>query len=98
MNKRHLSIYLVIGILLMLFSSPAVAQKVLAAIVKKGEIRIGMTGNQPPFSMKSKTGELMGYEVDLAKALSTNMGVKLKLVEMPFSELIEALKSGKIDA
>jgi polar amino acid transport system substrate-binding protein len=98
MNKRHLSIYLVIGILLTLFSSPAVAQKVLAAIVKKGEIRIGMTGNQPPFSMKSKTGELMGYEVDLAKALSTNMGVKLKLVEMPFSELMEALKSGKIDA
>jgi polar amino acid transport system substrate-binding protein len=98
MNKRRLSSYLVIGILLILSSLPAVSQKVLATIVKNGEIRVGTTGNQPPYSMKSKTGELMGYEVDLAKALATNMGVKLKLVEMHFSELMEALKSGKIDA
>lgn len=98
MNKKHLTILPLIGILLFFLSLPAVSQKALDAIVKKGEIRIGMTGNQPPYSMKSKTGELMGYEVDLAKALATSMGVKLKLVEMPFSELIVALKSGKIDA
>ena len=70
MNKRRLSSYLVIGILLILSSLPAVSQKVLATIVKNGEIRVGTTGNQPPYSMKSKTGELMGYEVDLAKALA----------------------------
>ena len=98
MNKKHLASLLSVGILLFLFSMPAVSQKTLDAIVKKGEIRIGMTGNQPPYSVKSKTGELMGYEVDLAKTLATTMGVKLKLVEMPFSELIVALKSGKIDA
>jgi polar amino acid transport system substrate-binding protein len=98
MNKRHLSSFLVIAILSILSSFPAVSQKVLAAIVKSGEIRIGTTGDQPPFSMKSKTGELMGYEIDLAKALATTLGVKPKLVEMPFSELMDALKSGKIDA
>jgi polar amino acid transport system substrate-binding protein len=98
MNKRNLSSYLVIGILLILSSLPAVSQKVLAAIVKNGEIRIGTTGKQPPYTMKSKTGDLIGYEIDLAKALAANMGVKLKLVEMPFSELMDALKSGKIDA
>jgi len=98
MNKKHLSNCLVIGILLIISSFPALSQKVLASIVKSGEIRIGTTGNQPPFSMKSKTGELMGYEIDLANALATNMGVKLKLVEMPFSELMGSLKSGKIDA
>jgi polar amino acid transport system substrate-binding protein len=98
MNKRHLSIFLVIGILSILSSLPAVSQKVLASIVKSGEIRIGTTGDQPPFSMKSKTGELMGYEIDLAKALATTLGVKPKLVEMPFSDLMDALKSGKIDA
>src|SRR3954454_7488784 len=98
MNKRHLSSYLVIGILLILFSLPALSQKVLADIVKKGEIRIGTTGTQPPYSMKSKTGELMGFEIDLANALATNMGVKLKLVEIPFSDLMDALKTNKIDA
>src|SRR5579864_3812732 len=98
MKKRHLSSYLVAAILSFLFSLPAVGQKVLASIVKNGEIRIGTTGTQPPYSMKSKAGELMGYEIDLAKALATNMGVKLKLVEVPFSGLMDALKSGKIDA
>src|ERR1700712_2993174 len=98
MNKKHFSGYLVVALLSILFSLPAVGQKVLGTIVKNGEIRIGTTGTQPPYSMKSKTGELIGYEIDLAKALSTNMGVKLKLVEIPFSGLMDALKSGKIDA
>ena len=94
---RHLSRYLAISIFLLFFSLPVISQQVLAAIIKKGEIRIGMTGKQPPFSMKSKSGELIGYEVDLAKALAKNMGVKLKLVELSFSDLIGALKAGKID-
>ncbi|HVY74224.1 MAG TPA: transporter substrate-binding domain-containing protein, partial [Puia sp.] len=98
MNKKHLSSCLVIVILLILASFPAVSQKVLATIVKNGEIRIGTSGNQPPYSMKSKTGELMGFEIDLANALATNMGVKPKLIVMPFSELMDALRSGKIDA
>jgi polar amino acid transport system substrate-binding protein len=98
MNKRLFLNYLAIGLLLIFSSLPAVSQKVLATIVKNGEIRIGTTGDQPPYSMKSKTGELMGYEIDLANALALNMGVKAKLVEMPFSQLMDALKSGKIDA
>ena len=79
-------------------SLPAFPQKVLSTILKKSELRVGTTGNQPPFSMKAKNGELIGYEVDLAKALAKNMGVKLKLVEMPFSDLLGALKTGKVDA
>ena len=94
---RRVSSYVLISITLLLIALPAYSQQVLSAIVKKGEIRIGMTGNQPPFSMKSKSGELIGYEVDLAKALAKNMGVELKLVEVPFSDLMGSLKSGKID-
>jgi polar amino acid transport system substrate-binding protein len=98
MSKKHFLGHLAIVLLMMLYCLPAVSQKTLATIVKSGELRIGTSGNQPPYSMKSKTGELMGFEIDLAKALATNMGVKLKLVEMPFPELIDALKSNKIDA
>ena len=94
---KRLITNLSISILLALISIPAISQQVLSSIVKKGEIRIGMTGKQPPFSMKSKSGELIGYEVDLAKALAVNLGVELKLVEMPFADLMGALKAGKID-
>jgi polar amino acid transport system substrate-binding protein len=48
--------------------------------------------------MKTKTDRLMGYEVDLATILAESMGVKLNMVELPFSELMPALQNGKIDA
>ena len=77
---------------------PGITQNTLSNIINNGEIRIGMTGNQPPYSMKAKNGKLMGYEVDLAKILAESMGVKLTMVELPFSELMPALQNGKVDA
>jgi polar amino acid transport system substrate-binding protein len=98
MNIRSALRYFASAVLILLVCLPAFSQKSLSAILKKGEIRIGTTGAQPPYSMKSKSGELIGYEVDLAKALAKNMGVTLKLVELPFAELMGALKTGKVDA
>jgi polar amino acid transport system substrate-binding protein len=70
---------------------------VLSRIVKAGELRVGMSGNQPPFSMKSKTNTLIGFEVDLATLLANAMGVELTLVEKPFGELLAALDAGEVD-
>ncbi len=71
---------------------------VLSRIVKSGEFRVGMSGSQPPFCVKSKSGELIGYEVELAKLLANAMGVELKIVEKPFGELLGALEAGEVDA
>ena len=80
------------------FTFTGIAQNTLSNIINKGEIRIGMTGNQPPYSMKAKNGSLMGYDVDLANILAESMGVKLKIVELPFPELMPALQNGQVDA
>ena len=74
------------------------AQETINSIIKKGEFRVGLTGDQPPYNMKNRTGEIMGYEVDLARALANGMGVKLKIEQMPFPQLLPALKAGEIDA
>lgn len=74
-----------------------IAQKRLDKIIKSGELKIGMSGTQPPFSLHSKSDSLMGYEVDLAELIADGMGVKLTIVEMPFSELLPALDDGKVD-
>jgi len=73
------------------------AGKVLDKILKNGELRVGTSGNQPPFTMKAKDGQLMGYEIELAKLLTDALEIKLKLVEKPFSELLPALGKGEID-
>ena len=70
---------------------------VLSRIVESNVLRVGTSGAQPPFSVKSKDGSLIGYEVDLAKLLANAMGVELKLVEMPFAELLLALEKGEVD-
>jgi len=57
-----------------------------------------MTGTQPPFSMKSSKGQLIGFEVELAQLLARSMNVKLTIIEMPFHELLPAIESGKVDA
>jgi len=70
---------------------------VIDRILKRGELVIGMAGNMPPLNMTSKEGELIGFEVNLAQAMANAMGVGTKLEVMPFSELLPALQSGKID-
>jgi polar amino acid transport system substrate-binding protein len=73
------------------------ASPTLDRIVKKQEIRVGMSGTQPPFSMKAKNGKLIGFDVDVAEALAAGMSVKLELVQKPFAELLPALERGEVD-
>jgi polar amino acid transport system substrate-binding protein len=80
-----------------LTTAPAFAGKVLDRIVEQGEVRVGMTGTQPPLNVKNKNGDLIGYEVDLVEILADSMGVKAKLVVLPFPELLPALQKGEID-
>ena len=78
-------------------TAKASASPVIDRILQRGEIAVGMAGNMPPMNMTSKEGELIGYEVDLAKAMAKAMGVRAKLTVMPFAELLPALQAGKID-
>lgn len=94
MKKIFIGIALIFVVFL---TANAQDSSTLDRIVKKGELRVGMTGNQPPYTMVAKTGEMIGYEVDLANLLAGYMQVELKLVKMPFAKLLPALESGKID-
>ena len=86
-----------IAVMMVSFTMNVMAQKNLAKISKNGELRVGMTASQPPFSMKALDGSIIGYDADLAKVLAESMGVKLKIVETPFSGLIPVLERGDID-
>jgi len=94
---RIRTVSLLLILLLFVSAAPALAGKVLDGIVERGEIRVGMTGSQPPLNVMSKSGTLIGYEVDLVEILADSMGVKAKLVILPFPELLSALKKGDVD-
>ena len=69
----------------------------LSRIVSSKTLRVGMTGHQPPLNFKNKAGQIIGLEVDLARAIAGLMGVELKIVEKPFSELLDALAADQVD-
>ena len=47
----------------------------LDAILASGELRVGTTGDLPPLSMKKASGDVAGFEIDLATALADAMGL-----------------------
>ncbi|WP_165664937.1 transporter substrate-binding domain-containing protein [Metapseudomonas otitidis] len=65
--------------------------------VKRGTLRVGMDPTYMPFEMTNKRGEIVGFEVDLLKAMSKAMGVKLELVSTSYDGIIPALMTDKFD-
>ena len=66
-------------------------------IVASGELRVGVSGVQPPLNMKNHAGELVGLDIDLARALANAMELELILVEKPFGKLLDGLENGEFD-
>jgi glutamine transport system substrate-binding protein len=68
-------------------SLPAMAQN----------ITVGCPKNAAPMDFE-QDGALMGFDVDLWKALAEKMGVDYTLKPMDFEQLIPALSNGELDA
>jgi polar amino acid transport system substrate-binding protein len=78
-------------------ATPSRTTRGLARISESGELRVGMTGEQPPLNMTARSGELIGLEVALVRVLARSIGVEARLVRLPFRELLPALERGEID-
>ncbi|RUM34078.1 MAG: amino acid ABC transporter substrate-binding protein [Desulfobulbus sp.] len=65
-------------------------------IARRGTIRVGMDVFVP-WAMKDKKGQLIGFEIDVAKQLAKDMGVKVEFVPTKWSGIIPALLAGKFD-
>lgn len=72
------------------------AGSVLETIKKRGAMKVGMS-TFVPWAMRDKNGELIGYEIDVAKRLAEDMGVKAEFVPTAWDGIIPALLAGKFD-
>jgi polar amino acid transport system substrate-binding protein len=79
------------------FSTRAPMSERLQHVLESRELRVGLTGNQPPLNMKAKRGEIIGLEVDVVEALAQAMGLEVRLVVTPFAGLLPALEKGEVD-
>ena len=65
-------------------------------IKKKGEIVLGTNAAFPPFEMR-KGDEVIGVDAEIAKKIADKLGVKLKVEDMDFDGLINALNAKQVD-
>lgn len=95
--KRKMLVIGLAAVWTVMLSATAWSGPVLDRILKKGQLTVGLTGNQPPLNAKNKAGQIIGMDVTLAELIAKNMGVRLDLAVMPFAELLPALHAGKVD-
>jgi polar amino acid transport system substrate-binding protein len=68
----------------------------LAAAQEK--VRIGTEGAYPPFNNLAADGSLVGFDIDIAKALCEEMKVECEFIVQDWDGMIPALVAGKFDA
>ena len=71
-------------------------ESIIEQVQKRGTLRVGMS-TFVPWAMKDKTGNLIGFEIDVAKRLAQDTGVKAEFVPTKWSGIIPALITGKFD-
>ena len=73
-----------------------VKQSSIEKIIRSGKMRVGMS-TFVPWAMQDKKGEWIGFEIDVAKKLAEDMGVKIEFVPTKWEGLIPSLLTGKFD-
>ena len=67
-------------------------------IKASGVLRVGTEGVYSPFSYHDPaTGQLVGYDVDVARAVADKLGVKVEFVETPWDSIFAALEANRFD-
>ena len=75
----------------------AVTAVALGAPASAETLRVGMECTYAPFNYKTETGELAGYDVDVAKGVADIIGADLEFVCQQWDGMIPALLANKFD-
>ena len=89
---------LAVAFLLMAGSAHAQQASRLDDIVKRGSLRVGLTGDYLPFSLLDKeTSKFRGFDVDMAEALGKALGVKVDYVHTAWPSLMRDFEADNFD-
>jgi polar amino acid transport system substrate-binding protein len=90
--------YLVLTLILVMAVSFAATQNSLQRLVASGVLRVGMdAAGYMPFEGINSNGDWIGFDVDFAKLMAEELGVKLEIVPTRWSGILASLVSNKFD-
>ena len=66
--------------------------------LREGVLKVATEGTFSPFSYYNDKNELVGYDVDVARAVAEKLGLKIEFLTAPWDAMLAAFDAGKADA
>ncbi|MEI7366787.1 amino acid ABC transporter substrate-binding protein [Pectobacterium colocasium] len=70
----------------------------LSDIKSAGVLKIGTEGTYAPYTYHDKSGQLVGFDVDIGRAVAEKLGVKAQFIEGRWDGLIAGIDAKRYDA
>src|SRR5438552_18624784 len=96
MSLKNLLTQIAVTVALVAAVPSAVADK-LEDIIQSGLIKVAVPADFPPFGLVGKDGQAEGYDIEVAKLVARDLGVRLELVPVTSPNRIAYLLTGKVD-
>lgn len=65
-------------------------------IKEYGKLVVATSPDFPPFESLDKAGNVIGWDIDVAKALAEKLGVELEVQKMEFDAVLSSVAAGKV--
>lgn len=78
-------------------SAATCANEGLKRIESRGTLIVGVKADYKPFGFRDQNGNVVGFEIDMAKKVADTLGVGLELVPVIASNRMQFLQQGQID-
>ena len=77
--------------------SPLAHAELIDDVNDRGELRIALEANTPPFNYKDDGDKLTGFEVELGQLLANELDVRAEFIVTDEADLLQGVESGKYD-
>lgn len=100
MKKNLLIFIIIIGLLAIIYINIPSHQKkdpLLERIRQKGELVIGTDATYPPMEAVDEDGVFYGIDIDIAKEIAKDLGVKPVFQNVPWEIIFDVVRDGDVD-
>lgn len=97
MSNKLFSILIVLTLIFTLTGGSVLADDSLAKIKESGKMVVGLDDSFPPMGFRDENGDIVGFDIDLAKEAAKRLGVEAEFKAVDWDGVILSLKNGMID-
>lgn len=76
---------------------PTSTDAVIMAIRSRGQLVVGTDATYPPMELVDNSGNIVGFDAELAEQFAKHLGVRLVMKNISFDSIFDAVAAGSID-